>query len=217
MRTQKEKQVAILTGDIIRSSRLDPAVQRRIPGTIRASAREAQKAFGKEAIPYVADIFRGDSWQLAVMDPALGTRVGLFLRAHLLGLPPERRLDSRVAVGLGPVTRIPHGSISEGTGRAFELSGKTSDTMPKRRRIANCRKDGLYLKRVVVCALMDSRSRTWTSLQGRAVAYAAGLSQEEIAARWTGGITAAGCGKHSRPPAGTACAKGWTSSSGSFR
>jgi hypothetical protein len=198
MRTRKEKSVAVLTGDIVRSSHLEPAVRRRMAGTIRASVREAQKAFGKKIIPYLADIFRGDSWQLVVMDPSLGTRVGLFLRAYLRGLPPGRRLDSRIAVGVGTVSSIPHGSISEGSGRAFEVSGEALDTMPKHRRYVIAGDNGLVLEAcMVVCALIDSRSRTWTPPQSRAVAYATqGLSQEEIASRWTGGITQQAVAKH---------------------
>lgn len=198
MRTLKQKPVAVLTGDIVRSSHLVPAVQRRMPATIRASVREAQKVFGRKVIPYLADVFRGDSWQLVVLDPVQGVRVGLFLRAHLYALDPERRLDSRIAVGIGSVASIPHGAVSEGTGRAFELSGQALDAMPKHRRLALAGEDGLALEAcAVACTLMDSRSRTWTPRQSYAVAFAVQrLSQEEIARKWKGGITQQAVAKH---------------------
>jgi hypothetical protein len=109
-----------------------------------------------------------------------------------------KQIDTRIAIGIGPVDALPSGRVSEGTGRAFELSGRALDTMPRHRRLALSAGEGPVLEGCsVVFALLDSLSRSWTAKQALAVAFALqDLSQDEIAKRWPGGITQQAVAKH---------------------
>jgi hypothetical protein len=118
---------AVLTGDIVQSSRLRP---RQLDSVRRSLSRAVDVARGWQAglVKGEPEFFRGDAWQLLLADPAMAMRVAILIRASLVagGLA-----DSRVAVGLGEVERISSGRISLSTGPAFVLAGRGLDEMTR--------------------------------------------------------------------------------------
>ena len=91
------KYCAVLTGDIIRSSRL----RRGQLESVRLSltgAVDVVRGWKRGLVKGKLEFFRGDTWQLLLADPAMALRAGILLRAALLsgGLA-----DSRIAIGLG--------------------------------------------------------------------------------------------------------------------
>ena len=54
---------AVLTGDIVKSSRIDPARQRHLGQTMDAAIRGLREALGHAVVPDPPVVFRGDSWQ----------------------------------------------------------------------------------------------------------------------------------------------------------
>jgi hypothetical protein len=117
---------AVLTGDIIGSSRL----RSRQLESVRSSLIDAVAVVRrwKRGLVKGPEFFRGDGWQLLLSDPALAMRVGIFLRASLLA---GGVADSRVATGLGAGEEAPSRRVALATGQAFVLSGRALDGMTR--------------------------------------------------------------------------------------
>jgi hypothetical protein len=176
---------AVLTGDVVDSSKLSDAARRELPVALKRASQAARALYGK-AVPQNADVFRGDSWQLVVTDARLGLRAAVFFRAHLHGNSPQVGLDTRVAIGIGTIKFVPKGQLTQGDGPAFRGSGKVLESMPRSRRL------GLSVAGAEtpagidpVIALMDTLMERWTEKQSLAVMGGLqGLPQSKIAGLW---------------------------------
>lgn len=191
--------LAVLTGDIVRSSKLAPAA---LDAAMAALARGAAEMEGWEgARPARFARFRGDGWQCLAPSPALALRATLFLRAHLRAL--ARDTDTRVSVGIGPGVLPPGDGLAAAGGPAFEVSGRGLDRMARVQQLAvgwatPPAEAGIV---AAVFALCDEISRLWTPLQAEvlieslspgdepqeALAAQRGISQQAIAKRLSGG------------------------------
>ena len=116
---------AVLTGDIIGSTELEPKrLLAARQSVLQVTARFEQAHPG--IVPGKPDFFRGDAWQLLLADPRLALRVALLIRATLRG---ELDLDTRIAIGIGTVDLVNPTRLSLSTGEAFTLSGHALDHM----------------------------------------------------------------------------------------
>jgi len=106
----RSKYYAVLTGDIIQSSRLTPTQLESVRSSLIASVN-AVRRWQPGLVKGKPEFFRGDAWQLLLTDTAMALRVGVFLRASLLS---RGLADSRVAIGLGEVEEISHERVSFG-------------------------------------------------------------------------------------------------------
>jgi len=116
---------AVLTGDIIGSSRLQPAQLESVRSSL-IGAVDVIRRWRRGLIKGKLEFFRGDGWQLLLTDPAMAVRAGIFLRAALLA---GGVADSRIAIGLGAGEDTTSGRIALSTGQAFILSGHALDEM----------------------------------------------------------------------------------------
>jgi hypothetical protein len=123
----RSKHYAVLTGDIIHSSRLTPTQLEAVRSSLIGSVNKVRR-WKRGLVKGKPEFFRGDAWQLLLADPAMALRVGVFLRASLLA---RGLADSRVAIGLGEVEEISHERVSLSTGQAFVISGKALDRMTR--------------------------------------------------------------------------------------
>lgn len=123
----QSKYYAVLTGDIIKSSRL-PSTQLELVRSSLITAVNAVRRWKPGLVKGKPEFFRGDAWQLLLTEPGMALRVGIFLRASLLA---QGLADSRVAIGLGEVEEIAYERVSLSTGQAFALSGKALDRMTR--------------------------------------------------------------------------------------
>ena len=123
----RSKHYAVLTGDIIHSSRLTPTQLEAVRSSLIGSVDKVRR-WKRGLVKGKPEFFRGDAWQLLLADPAMALRVGVFLRASLLA---RGLADSRVAIGLGEVEEISHERVSLSTGQAFVISGKALDRMTR--------------------------------------------------------------------------------------
>lgn len=191
--------VAVLTGDIVRSSRLSPGA---LDAAMAALARGATAMAGWEGSqPARFTRFRGDGWQCLAPCPARALRATLFLRAHLRAL--DRDTDTRVSVGIGPATLPPGDGLSAAGGAGFEVSGRGLDRMPRVQQLAIAWAAPPPEAAVVaaVFALCDEISRMWTPRQAEVLieslspgdepqevlAAQHGISQQAVAKRLSGG------------------------------
>jgi hypothetical protein len=196
----RSKIYAVLTGDLVKSSRLSPAQSKGAIGWLRSATKNFEKSF-HGTVEGTLDSFRHDSWQLLLKKPALALRAAIFLRAALKTQSErETKYDSRIAIGIGPVESIAKDRISNSRGKAFTLSGQTLDGMKAERlAFADVDEDDCLARGVV--PLLDQLVSDWSAVESQAV-YGAlrGWTQEESAANWP-------VGRGEKPPARQAVAK----------
>jgi len=185
MKTQPDKLYAIITGDIVASSRLSSNKREMLHKVMMDSSKVLQDEF-KDAVPMGVDIFRGDSWQIIISKPAKVLRLALFYKAMLRAKMESHRFNTRMAIALGHVDFIPGNRVSEGYGEAYQLSGKALESMPKASNMSFVF-PGMELEKAlnVVIRLIDSISSRWSDRQALAVTGALrGWKQEKIAEKW---------------------------------
>ncbi len=177
---------AVLTGDLVASSKLSPSrlkevMQRLREGSARFSKKFPGAVFGK------LDVYSGDGWQVLISNRERSMRASLFLRAVVRSYA-RARIDTRIAIAWGTVNEsmINASRISESTGEAFTESGRALESMKK-----NCRLiwqpgqsvgKSAFLKSAVT--LVDELAGRWTTRQAEIISWALlDLSQEQIAAK----------------------------------
>jgi hypothetical protein len=182
MRVNKNKLYAVVTGDVIASSRLSDVHRRDLHQAMTATSRALRKAF-KSSVPAEVDVFRGDSWQMVLTTPASALRIALYYRAGLRSRMESHQIDMRMALAIGKIDFIPDNRVSQGDGEAFQLSGKALESMSKSVSM-RFRLPGRAEERAldVVVQLVDSLAARWSDKQARAVTGALqGWKQDKIA------------------------------------
>jgi hypothetical protein len=184
MKSQRERRYAVITGDIVASSRLTVPQRSRLLKVMGESSNLLRGFLGK-AVPLDVDVFRGDSWQMLVTDPPRSLRAALLFRALLRAKMQSPRFDTRLAIGIGPADLIPRRRASEGTGEAFRRSGLALDGMKKRRMCFSFPEAGTEGELDAIVHLLDGIATGWTDRQARAMVGALrGKTQKEISASW---------------------------------
>ncbi len=182
---------AVVTGDIIGSSRLSGSKREKLFKVMTAGSKAVCQVF-KEEIPLEIDIFRGDSWQLLVTGPGAALQAALFFRAFIkAGMAPER-VDTRLAIAVGTIDLPPDERVSQGDGQAYRLSGRALERLGGHRRMTfdfpSELESGLTRAVQAVILLADVIITRWTPKQAEAVkGVMQGMNQESIAAGWPGG------------------------------
>jgi hypothetical protein len=188
MNIEKRKINAILTGDIVGSTRLHDN-ERRTLHKVLTSSSDSIVEFFSNWVPYKPEIFRGDSWQFLVTEPSKSLRIGLFYRATIQAGMEARRVDTRISIGLGTINFLPGDMVSSGDGEAYRLSGEALEQLHKSNRLVisfpyHLRSD-LTKALDVIIKLIDLQAKDWTEKQAKAVAGALlELTQESIAKNW---------------------------------
>lgn len=188
MEVESGKIYAVITGDIVGSSKLKPAERKELHAALKDTSDKLTEYF-KQLVPLRVEIFRGDSWQLLVIDPAQSLRIGLFFRAFLRGKMKSTRVDTRISIGVGSIDLIPEGSISSGDGQAFRSSGEALESLSRSHRMTVSFPQSLISNNRhaldVILKLIDALARDWTGKQAHAVSGALlGYTQEKIAGTW---------------------------------
>ncbi|MBU4494040.1 MAG: hypothetical protein KJ874_01920 [Acidobacteria bacterium] len=183
-----DKIYAVLTGDLIKSSRLSSTKSKNAMERLKKRVEEFGDLY-PDSIVGRMDTFRHDSWQLLLERPSLAVRAAIFLRASLkMDADANTKYDTRISIGTGPVELISKRRISDSRGMAFTLSGKGLDEMDSRYFvfIADEKHRAFWpaLQEGVI-PLLDCVAGDWTPTESRAV-YGAlkGWTQEESAQHW---------------------------------
>jgi hypothetical protein len=184
MTSPLDRRYAVITGDIVASSRLAVSERMRLLKVMAESSRLVRGFMGK-ALPLEVDVFRGDSWQMLVTDPPRSLRAGLLFRALLRAKMESLHFDTRLAIGIGTADLIPRRRVSEGTGEAFRRSGLALDGMKKRRMSFSFPEAATEGELDAIVHLLDGLATGWTDRQARAMVGAMrGKTQKEISASW---------------------------------
>lgn len=121
--------VAVLTGDLVNSTRMTSDQHEGVRTVLTEAARRARR-WSKSAMRG-PDFYRGDAWQMVLEDPRYFLRLAVWLQAHLAAR--EDGAETRIAIGLGTAEVIHSRAVSRSIGEAFTLSGRALDDMGRRR------------------------------------------------------------------------------------
>lgn len=179
----KPLRYAVLTGDIVGSSKLPPSDLQELMQRLRESSEQFSASF-PGAVFGKLGVFSGDGWQMLMPDWKRSLRAAVYMRA-VAKSTEARKTDTRVAVAWGAVDAesLKPERISESTGEAFTRSGRALKTMRKQGRLVldngEAAGEGRFLRTSV--ALVDELASRWTARQAETVAMALlGRSQEGI-------------------------------------
>lgn len=179
---------AVLTGDLVKSSRLSPEQSNSAMQRLRQLAKEFESTYPESTIGRL-DTFRHDSWQWLLAKPELALRAAVFMRAGLRAFSEGRvKFDTRIAIGTGAVETIAKQRISDSRGPAFVCSGRALDAMKNESRLAYAADNGIAAEEWLaggLVPLLDCIVTDWTPTEARAVyGTLMGWTQEEIAEKW---------------------------------
>jgi len=170
-----QRTAAVLTGDLIGSTKAAPSALEDAIDLLAETAREITDWVpGPSASRFTR--YRGDGWQMHVADPGLALRAVLLLSARLRAA--DLGLATRAAIGIGPVESLGTASLADARGPVFEASGRALDHMARTRRLAIEGEGVTALHRIVV-DLLDERSEHWTRQQAEAMHLALPLRKDE--------------------------------------
>lgn len=177
---------AVVTGDIVGSSRLTASQRSRLLSALKSSFKTIEDLL-PDGMRAPFEIHRGDSFQGVLSKPEAALRVAIVIRACLRhGFEATQRryaLDARIAVGIGPIDFLPAGRGAEGDGEAFRRSGQTLDAMKgDRRLIIRTPWQEVDAELDIECSLLDALVTRWSAEQAQAIlGRIRGLTQERAA------------------------------------
>lgn len=109
--------ICVLTGDIVRSTRMESGKLDELMGSLSEGADKIRHWTQPTSPPL--ERFRGDGWQLALIEPMHALRAGLLLRSMVKKF--DQDADTRIAFGIG--FGALGAALAKSQGSAFELSG----------------------------------------------------------------------------------------------
>jgi hypothetical protein len=133
---------AVITGDIIESSKLKPKNKAWLSEVLRRTLKVWDKDFTMKS-----ELYRGDSFQCLLKKPVDALRVSLLIKTYIKSLNPSEiydiykrknpqspktvlntqwLFDTRLAIGIGEVD-LEMKSIATSDGEAFYISGRLLD------------------------------------------------------------------------------------------
>ncbi|MGB3177136.1 MAG: hypothetical protein WBH14_07760 [Albidovulum sp.] len=158
---------AILTGDLIGSTKLDPALTDRAMAVLEGAAASLPD-WPQTTNPQFTR-FRGDGWQALVYPTKYALRAILFLKASLAAA--DTGLSTRVAIGLGQISDTGSGGLGGAHGSAFKASGRALDAMKRGEDMVIDGAGASGLHKAIV-ALVAAKARRWSREQAEAMCHA---------------------------------------------
>lgn len=178
---------AVLTGDIISSSKLTPARRKALYDAFSDVSTQLKINYPLD-VSYNISNFRGDGWQVVCNRPEKSLEIGIFIRTYLRFVFKSDKLDTRFAIGIGSINFIPKENVSAGDGEAYTRSGHTLDALETEHMALGFSSESDQLFSMAVeglVGLLDFIITSWSASQSQAVFLALhGYKQEEIAQHW---------------------------------
>ncbi len=147
--------VAVLTGDIVKSTRLSRDERDALFAALKLGAK-AVGALQKDDPLF--ERFSGDSWQMLVR-PRLALRICLLMRAHIR--QESKAFETRISVGVGAIEPLSPEGLGASDGPAFQASGRGLADMRGAQSL------GINTPDNPVFVLADEISKNWTQAQAR--------------------------------------------------
>jgi hypothetical protein len=184
----QEKMYAVLTGDVAGSSRFEGEQRQKLLSIMKQSFALVSEMLGDDVMAFPFEIFRGDSFQGVLQNPAKALKAALIIRAGLrrsFQTTLKDAVDARIAVGIGTISMLPDGRGGEGDGEAYRNSGPLLDKLTKESRFIKIVTPSKSLNQEldVECAMLDTIISRWSSQQAEVfIETWKGKTQEQIAA-----------------------------------
>ena len=168
---------AVLTGDIVNSTRLNRAQHKKLFNAV-------QKIFSHVKFEF----YRGDSFQAYIKNAPEALKLALLCRTTAMSISKSEQIifDVRAAVGLGSVI-APVRSLNTAKGEAFVFSGRSFDEMAKKNeRLAIVAGKSLANEALqVISAYLDSIFRAMTGKQAEVITeLLKGITQQEVSEKF---------------------------------
>lgn len=181
----KNKCYAVLSGDLVDSSRLASGESQRAMQWLREAAGRLANAH-PGCVEGTLDTFRHDSWQLLMGQPSLCLRAAVYLRTALkLHSDRSARFDTRISIGIGAVDVIAESRVSDSRGPAFTISGRNLDAMGRNRLVFEAQEVDAAAPSLlgqVAVPLLDCLVSDWSPTVAHAIhGTIEGLTQDEVA------------------------------------
>ena len=163
---------AVLTGDIVNSTRLSPTQEKRLFDLLARFAAKHKHEF-----------FRGDSFQIHMDDPRDALHMALICRSLAIGLTENgERYDVRISIGIGEVN-LPVKNLGIAKGEAFLLSGRNFDDLGDTRRLTiSCGNEIADIGLEVIADYLDNIYQGMTSKQAELITnLLRGTTQQQMA------------------------------------
>lgn len=152
---------AIITGDIIDSTKLSLEERKAMLSSLLAIPtvlEPIQKDISLE-------IFRGDGFQIGIIDIATALKATIVVRAWLRSTQiSAQTLDARLAVGIGNI-KFNSNALATSDGTAFQLSGRLLDNMHKSRIAVETPWKNINDELKLSTAFADAIISSWTKRQ----------------------------------------------------
>ena len=113
---------AVLTGDIVNSTKLKKAVEKKLLLLLHATLSD-----------YKFEFYRGDSFQVYVTNPSEALKTALLCRTAAISISKNEEInlsDVRVSIGIGTVKTLVK-TLGAAKDEAFVLSGRAFDELEK--------------------------------------------------------------------------------------
>lgn len=152
--------IAVLTGDIIRSTDLSAEELSRVMAVLKQAAGEIAEWQNEDTL---FTRFSGDGWKLVLANTMFVLRATMYLRACLRR--EGKMYSTRIVAGIGEGGTDSH-DLNEASGPVFVETGRALEDMPSRHELlfASC-----DFKMKAIFELADSMSRRWTVGQARSI------------------------------------------------
>ena len=128
---------AVITGDIVNSSKLSPIESEKLINDILVFGKKISTI---ESFNYILiDIFRGDSFQIIVKKPEKALYIAMLFRLYVRYRSNKvigKMYDARIAIGIGHIESFNENmDVRMMTGEAFVKSGHLIDELKKQNTI----------------------------------------------------------------------------------
>lgn len=175
-------QVGIITGDVIESSAIKLNDRKVLLSTIKTIVDELQRLSTLKM-----ELFRGDSFQIMVKNPAEALKCAVLIRAGLKMNTPDKsanRWDARVAIGIGEIDYVSE-SVITSDGEAFRLSGHEFDNLGKKNLAIATPWNEVNDELKVSTAFADEIITRWSPSQAQVIYQSVlyGMLQKDIASQ----------------------------------
>lgn len=150
--------IAVLTGDIVKSTALSRDERDALFAGLRAGAVAVEALQG---LPSNFERFSGDSWQM-LATPRFALRACLLMRAHIR--QESKAFETRISVGVGAIEPLSPEGLGASDGPAFQTSGRGLKALKGAQYFCiNTDNQPIFI-------LADEISKRWTQAQARVLA-----------------------------------------------
>lgn len=161
--TPKTSDVAVISGDLVGSTRMEPKVVEAALGVIRQLCRDEANWIGSNFTRQ-----SGDGWQIYLGQPRYALRSALLIRAALRSMGAG--LDSYFSIAAGRLAGAPPDDLNETNDPLFIRSGRQLAALK-----ADAAKTGIRIgwtgdgRSAAAAVLADHISQDWTAAQAQAI------------------------------------------------